>query len=104
MTIRARLDDVAREAGVSTATVDRVINKRAGVREPTAARVEAAIRKLGYRPDPLAARLARNRVLRFCYLLPAGANPFMANLGQEAKRVESWLDSRRASVEAFFVD
>jgi LacI family transcriptional regulator len=104
MTIRARLDDVAREAGVSTATVDRVINKRAGVREPTVARVEAAIRKLGYRPDPLAGRLARGRALRFCFLLPAGANPFMANLGQQAKNVADWLDSQRAFVDTLFID
>ncbi|HEV3043899.1 MAG TPA: LacI family DNA-binding transcriptional regulator [Roseiarcus sp.] len=104
MTIRARLNDVAREAGVSTATVDRVIDKRAGVRGPTAARVEAAIRKLGYRPDPFACRLGRGRAFRFCFLLPIGANPFMTNLGTQAKHVANWLDTQRASVDTLHVD
>jgi LacI family transcriptional regulator len=104
MTFRTRLNDVAREAGVSTATVDRVINKRAGVREPTIARVEAAIRKLGYRPDPLAGRLARGQVLRFCFLLPTGSNPFIVTLGAEVKNVANWLDTQRAVVDAIFVD
>ena len=53
---RVTLEDVAREAGVSLATVDRVVNRRPGVRERTVARVEAAILKLSYRPDPAAAR------------------------------------------------
>ena len=48
---RATLEDVARVAGVSLATVDRVVNRREGVREKTIARVEAAVAKLGYRAD-----------------------------------------------------
>ena len=58
--VKATLQDVAREAGVSLATVDRVVNRRDGVRGKTAARVEAALAKLGYRPDAAATRLARN--------------------------------------------
>jgi LacI family transcriptional regulator len=46
---RATLEDVARAAGVSLATVDRVVNRREGVRANTVARVEAAVAKLGYR-------------------------------------------------------
>src|SRR5215472_890969 len=40
---RATLEDVARAAGVSLATADRVVNRREGVRVKTVARVEAAI-------------------------------------------------------------
>ena len=40
---RSTLEDVARTAGVSLATVDRVINRREGVRANTVARVEAAV-------------------------------------------------------------
>ena len=46
---RATLEDVARTAGVSLATVDRVVNRREGVRGKTIARVEAAVARLGYR-------------------------------------------------------
>ena len=47
--LKATLQDVARTAGVSLATVDRVVNRRDGVRGKTVARVEAALAKLGYR-------------------------------------------------------
>ena len=40
--------DVAREAGVSTATVDRVLNARLPVRDETARRVFEAARAVGY--------------------------------------------------------
>lgn len=46
---RTRLQDVARSAGVSLATVDRVVNRRSGVREKTIRRVEEAMDQLGYR-------------------------------------------------------
>ncbi|MEM6358054.1 MAG: LacI family DNA-binding transcriptional regulator, partial [Pseudomonadota bacterium] len=39
--------DIAKEAGVSLATVDRVLNARPGVRENTIARVQAAVDRLG---------------------------------------------------------
>ncbi len=77
---RATLEDVAREAGVSLATADRALNGRPGVRAVTRARIEAAVTRLGYRAHPAAALLARNRSLRFVFLLPANANSFMASL------------------------
>lgn len=46
----AKLQDVARYAGVSPATVSRVLNNTAPVNEGTRARVLAAIAELGYRP------------------------------------------------------
>ena len=48
---RPRVADVAARAGVSTATVERVINGRGGVHQKTVARVEEAIRAIvGTRP------------------------------------------------------
>ncbi|MFO1131047.1 MAG: LacI family DNA-binding transcriptional regulator [Hyphomicrobiales bacterium] len=79
--VKATIEDVAEEAGVSVATVDRVLNGRAAVRPQTAERVEKAIRRLNYQPDRLAARLARAREYRFCFILPEGANAFMLALG-----------------------
>lgn len=101
---RVTLDDVAREAGVSLATVDRVLNKRAGVRDDTAARVRQAMETLGYRLDPLAARLARGSTFRFCFILPTGTNPFMAQLGQHVEAAAEWLYAQRASAEIRRVD
>ena len=48
MVSRPTVTDVAREAGVSAATVDRVINARLPVREDTTRRVLEAAQKLGF--------------------------------------------------------
>src|SRR4051812_5752265 len=53
--------DVAREAGVSHITVSRVINGHPSVRPETRARVEVAIRKLGYRRNSVARALKSRR-------------------------------------------
>ncbi|HEX6355663.1 LacI family DNA-binding transcriptional regulator [Actinophytocola sp.] len=53
--------DVAREAGVSHVTVSRVLNDHPSVRPETRARVEAAIEKLGYRPNSVARALKSRR-------------------------------------------
>jgi LacI family transcriptional regulator len=55
------LYDVARRAGVSIATVSRVLHGKEPVRETTRARVRAAIEELGYVPDGAAQSLARSR-------------------------------------------
>lgn len=55
------LYDVAQRAGVSIATVSRVLHGHDRVREPTRARVRAAIEELGYVPDGAAQSLARSR-------------------------------------------
>jgi LacI family transcriptional regulator len=55
------LYDVARRAGVSIATVSRVLHGQEPVRETTRARVRAAIDELGYVPDGAAQSLARSR-------------------------------------------
>jgi LacI family transcriptional regulator len=57
----ATLYDVARLAGVSTATVSRVLHGQDRVRESTRARVKKAIEELGYVPDSAAQSLSRRR-------------------------------------------
>src|SRR5438270_11600313 len=55
------LFDVARLAGVSTATVSRVVHGQDRVREATRIRVRQAIEELGYVPDGAAQSLSRRR-------------------------------------------
>ena len=62
--------DVAREAGVARATVDRVIYKRGGVAKSTIERVNQVIERLGYTANPNASRLASRKRLRVACLIP----------------------------------
>src|SRR5690348_1366718 len=57
----AVMSDVARLAGVSHQTVSRVINDSSHVRAETRARVLAAMRELGYRPNSVARALVTGR-------------------------------------------
>jgi LacI family transcriptional regulator len=79
-TKRATVHDVARTAGVSLATVDRVLNARSGVRPETQEKVESAIKALNFRRDLNASLLARARDLRITFLIPDGGNAFMESL------------------------
>lgn len=58
---RVTIHDVARMAGVSVATVSRVINSRADVKEPTRRRVEEAVESLQFRPLGLARNSASRK-------------------------------------------
>lgn len=72
----ANIYDVARLAKVSVATVSAVVNDSAYVSAPLKARVESAIRKLGYQPNLLARSLAKQRSLMLGMIVPDIANPF----------------------------
>ena len=57
----ANIRDIAKRAGVSTATVSRTLSAPASVKPATRARVEAAVRKLDYMPNAVASSLRRRR-------------------------------------------
>lgn len=101
---RATLEDVAREAGVSLATADRVVNQRDGVRAKTVESVRRAIAKLDYRANPAAARLARGQAFRFAFILPSSTNAFMAGLMQQVRRISDWLEPQNAFVDILQLD
>ena len=67
---RVTIYDVAKEAGVSLATVSRVINGSNVVKEPTRERVEAAIEKLGYKPNAIAQGLALQKTTTIALVVP----------------------------------
>lgn len=75
------VSDVAQRAGVSTATVDRVLHQRPGVRQATVQRVLKAAAELAYLPEgDLYARLAPPP-LRITFLLPKDTSRFISMLG-----------------------
>jgi LacI family transcriptional regulator len=101
---RPTLVDVADRAQVSLATVDRVFNRRPGVSPRTVERVEQALVKLGYRPDPAAVRLARGIQYNFCFVLPTGTNTFMSLLASQIERSRQWLEDQNTFGDTLRVD
>jgi LacI family transcriptional regulator len=79
---RSRIPDIARAAGVSTATVDRVLHGRLPVRPATAQRVLQAAAELRYLPDQELWRTLRPAPMELAFLLPAGTNRFLRMLGE----------------------
>jgi LacI family transcriptional regulator len=81
--------DVAQLAGVSTATVDRVLNQRSGVRAATAQRVVQAAGQLRYLPLDELHRVLRPRPLELVFLLPSGTNPYLRMLADQVRVSEA---------------
>ncbi|WP_181704290.1 LacI family DNA-binding transcriptional regulator [Chthonobacter albigriseus] len=101
--MKVTLKDVAEAAGVSIATVDRVLNRREGVRGATVERVEGAIRRLGYAPSSLASRV-QPLPNRFLFILPSGDNPFFAALADAVHRLKEWLPFGGSTYDVVEVD
>jgi LacI family transcriptional regulator len=76
----ATIYDVSELAGVSLATVSRVINDTDKVTAKTRLKVEAAMKELGYRPNSIAQSLASNRSNSVGVLVPELHGPFFGNM------------------------
>ena len=74
----ANIYDVARRAGVSTATVSRVLSQPNVVAKATRRKVLAAIERLGYHPTAAAKNLRTLRTGKILVSVPDIANPFFA--------------------------
>jgi DNA-binding LacI/PurR family transcriptional regulator len=77
---RPTIYDVARLAGVSTATVSRALNGTGQIAPSTRATIEAAVEQLGYRPNTIARSLVTKSTQTIALLLPDITNPFYAAL------------------------
>ncbi len=81
-TVQTTIADVARHAGVSIATVSRVLNRPDTVRPATAARVRAAIAQLHFQPHAGARGLASGRMHALGLITHIISVPFYAPLLQ----------------------
>jgi DNA-binding LacI/PurR family transcriptional regulator len=75
-----RIKDIAREAGVSTATVSHVINNTKYVSDPTRDKVQRAIKKFGYHPNAHAQMLALGKSKIIGLLVSDISNPFFPEI------------------------
>ena len=73
--------DVAREAGVSMATVSRVVNGNKNVKENTRKKVLEVIERLDYRPNAVARGLASKKTTTVGVVIPNITNSYFSTLG-----------------------
>lgn len=78
----ATIYDVAREAGVSMATVSRVVNGNPNVKPTTRKKVLAAIEQLGYRPNAVARGLASKKTTTVGVIIPDISSIFFSELAR----------------------
>ena len=99
MARRPTIHDVAREAGVSPATVDRVLNAREKVREETARRVYEAARLVGYHAAPLIGQRVQMDLprLRLGVVLHKERQAFFQTFKAEIERAVTQATGLRAS-------
>ncbi|MDX3926435.1 MAG: LacI family DNA-binding transcriptional regulator [Shinella sp.] len=105
--MRSTLIDIAREAGVSSATVDRVLNDRGGVKQRTRDIVLETARRLGYLPGGPTGLEEYQEKVRLDFVLPAGTNTFIAYLHAQLERqaaLQPDLDVTIHLVEGFNPD
>jgi LacI family repressor for deo operon, udp, cdd, tsx, nupC, and nupG len=74
------INDVAARAGVSAATVSRVINVNSNVSPETFKKVTKAIDELNYRPNILGRNLRKTKSERILVILPNISNPFYSEI------------------------
>lgn len=100
MARRPTIQDVAKAAGVSPATVDRVLNAREKVREDTARRVYDAARKVGYHAAPLIGQRVQAELprLRLGVVLHKERQAFYQNFRAELERAVANATGVRASL------
>ena len=80
--MKATRTDVAKLAGVSTATVSNVLNKSDKVKEETMVRVLDAMARLNYQPNMIARSLATRRTMQIGIVLDDIRNPYYGEIIQ----------------------
>lgn len=100
-----RIVDIARMAGVSAGTVDRVIHRRGKVSEENLRRVNRVLRLVDYRPDPVARTLASGRLRRIAALIPSFCEgEYWADVDRGIARAEAVAGRYRVSVHRIHFD
>ena len=77
--MKVTIKDVAKEANVATSTVSRVLSNNPRISEETKERVNAAVKKLNYKPNPIARSLANNKTRILGVVLPNEADDLLSN-------------------------
>ncbi len=93
--MKVTIYEVAKEAGVSTATVSKVINNTGNMREETRKRVLSVIKEMNYQPNLVASALTGKGTQTLGLLVPDISNPFFSAM---ARQIEDYADAQGMSV------
>ncbi len=100
-----RIVDIARMAGVSVATVDRVIHNRGKVSEENLARINEVLHAVNYRPNLIARSLASGRQYTLAVVMPRFAQgEYWADFDAGIVRAEAEARRYNVAVRKFFFD
>ena len=102
--MRPTTKDLAEAAGVSLATVDRVLNDRPNVSTRSRERVQQAIAEIGYVRNIAAVNLARNRTYSFRFIFPTRGDQYLRELISQVQAASSDMKSDLTDVECDQVD
>ena len=80
--MKATIYDIAREAGVSIATVSQVINGKGKISEKRRAEIMEIMERLHYQPSAIAAALTGKQTYTLGLLVPDISNPYFAELAR----------------------
>ena len=97
--MRPTARDLAKAAGVSLATVDRVLNDRNNVSEKASRQVTEAIERIGFVRNLSAVNLARSTIYRFRFVLPQGGDQYLQEIMQEIRAIDDALRSEMVSAD-----
>ncbi|MDY0288220.1 MAG: LacI family DNA-binding transcriptional regulator [Sphaerochaeta sp.] len=107
---RVTREDVAKLAGVSTATVSYVLNKSIKVKPSTQEKVLSAVKELDYRPDPIARSMVTKQTMQLSIVLNNIANPIYSDmiLGFEKQALEKGyfvnICTGQSNIDEYFDD
>jgi LacI family transcriptional regulator len=102
--IRLTTKDLAKAAGVSRATVDRVLNGREGVKKITVDRVNQAIKELGFERNLQAANLAKSQNYKFIFALPRSGDQFLEQIVERIEEAQSVFSADQVWCEVQHID
>ena len=99
------IKDIARMAGVSAGTVDRVLHNRGRVSEDALQKVVAVLDQIDYKPNLIARTLGSKKNYRIAVLVPdPEQDPYWALCSEGIKQGETEWVQYGVSVEPFFFD
>lgn len=102
--MRPTTKDLAEAAGVSLATIDRVLNDRPNVSEKARTRVHDAIGKIGFVRNHAAVSLARGRQYQYRFVLPQAGDQYMNEILDRIDQARTALRGDAVGIDVVRID